>query len=148
MGIISPFNPGATIRTTTKCDAAGARRALIEGRAQVRKGSLELFQDPSMRQWPSGASTEAWACPVVVLGTRPPSLPAKHVDVRPAKAHQPDGPRTGSPPSPPPRLIRPNVRLLPWSPRLWVRVPVEQRQSAGSVEDICTIFRNSLRNSG
>jgi hypothetical protein len=26
--------------------------------------------------------------------------------------------RTGSPPSPPPRLIRPNVRLLPRSPRL------------------------------
>jgi hypothetical protein len=35
----------------------------------------------------------------------------------------PGGLRTGSPPSPPPRLIRPTVRRLPRSPRLWVRVP-------------------------
>jgi hypothetical protein len=31
---------------------------------------------------------------------------------------RPGGLRTGSPPSPPPRLIRPTVRLLPRSPRL------------------------------
>ena len=31
---------------------------------------------------------------------------------------RPGGLRTGSPPSPPPRSIRPTVRRLPWSPRL------------------------------
>jgi hypothetical protein len=33
------------------------------------------------------------------------------------------GPRAGSPPSPPPRSIRPTVRRLLRSPRSWVRVP-------------------------
>ncbi len=37
---------------------------------------------------------------------------------RPIIWDRPGGLRTGSPPSPPPRLIRPIVRLLPRSPRL------------------------------
>ena len=36
----------------------------------------------------------------------------------------PSGLRAGSPPFPPPRLIRPTVRLLPRSPRFRVRVPI------------------------
>jgi hypothetical protein len=34
------------------------------------------------------------------------------------------GLRAGSPPSPPPQLIRPTVRRLLRSPRFWVRVPL------------------------
>jgi hypothetical protein len=43
-----------------------------------------------------------------------------HIDRPSGRPYErrPSGLRTGSPPSPPPRLIRPTVRLLPRSPRL------------------------------
>jgi hypothetical protein len=46
---------------------------------------------------------------------RPKSMAGRAAD---HMMDQPGGLRTGSPPSPPPRLIRPTVRLLPRSPRL------------------------------
>lgn len=44
----------------------------------------------------------------------------------------PGGLRTGSPPFPPPRSIRPTVRRLPRSPRLWVRVPIDVHAETAS----------------
>src|SRR5262245_65959132 len=54
------------------------------------------------------------------------------------------GLRAGSPPSPPPRSIRPIVRRLLRSPRLWVRVPsnlLRTGRSRGSRLDV----NNSLK---
>jgi len=45
---------------------------------------------------------------------------------------RPSGLRAGSPPFPPPRLIRPTVRLLPRSPRFRVRVPITPAVSAAA----------------
>ena len=45
---------------------------------------------------------------------------------------RPGGPRAGSPPSPPPRLIRPIVRLLPRSPRLSGPGPHQRPHRSGS----------------
>jgi hypothetical protein len=49
-----------------------------------------------------------------------PNIMARRIIDRPCGRpyeRRPGGLRTGSPPSPPPRLIRPTVRLLPRSPR-------------------------------
>ncbi len=55
------------------------------------------------------------------------------------------GLRAGSPPSPPPRLIRPTVRRLLRSPRFWVRVPVRTGCCPDQTAVACcsTILMNS-----
>jgi len=62
---------------------------------------------------------------IVVSDTPPQPLAARdRAAIRPAYGRRPSGLRAGSPPFPPPRLIRPTVRLLLRSPRFWVRVPI------------------------
>jgi hypothetical protein len=69
---------------------------------------------------PNGGARLAGACRYAdCLPARPTTRPgADRPAMRSAYERRPGGLRTGSPPSPPPRLIRPIVRLLPRSPRL------------------------------
>ena len=55
---------------------------------------------------------------------------------------RPGGLRTGSPPSPPPRLIRPTVRLLPRSPRLSGPGPHQRPYGRGIKPAACALGRS------
>jgi len=48
-------------------------------------------------------------------------------------SNQPGGLRAGSPPSPPPHLIRSSVRRLLRSPRFRVRVPIVERRTVAEL---------------
>jgi hypothetical protein len=81
-----------------------------------RRGSVRYIQTGP----PNGGARLAGACRQAdCLPARPTTRPgADRPAMRSAYERRPGGLRTGSPPSPPPRLIRPIVRLLPRSPRL------------------------------
>jgi hypothetical protein len=89
----------------------------------------------------SGAEVSSTDTPAFVVRGRQPARGRR-------KLSQPGGLRTGSPPSPPPRLIRPTVRRLPRSPRFSGPGPRDCHSAAAFAVlmlSISAIIWNSVR---
>jgi len=101
-----------------------------------------------------GSFGENWACRSGPASDTPRNDHSR-INGRAAgeSSNRPGGLRAGSPPSPPPRLIRPTVRRLPRSPRLSGPGPHRwptgrYSASAASAGVISVMVWNSPRNSG
>jgi hypothetical protein len=104
----------------------------IMAETQVAKPSgrfmkADLVGSEQVRRHPHLNGPNLMGVPADYLAGTPQQRHGANADrqaMRPAYKDRPGGLRTGSPSFPPPRLIRPTVRLLPRSPRFRVRVPI------------------------